>query len=129
MKIDFSEVIFIDESRVTFDGSKEGFYSIQTCLWLKDGNNEMVVWWYGLELSIKPILDHSKIGDEVKLNSANYSDFLDQTFFTWYKIPVSQFQSEVCIHARQYFSLLYLSFYHPPEFFEHKRSTGEKIME
>ena len=46
MKIDFSEVIFMDESRVRFDRAgrwpKDEFYSIQTCLWLKEGNKEAI---------------------------------------------------------------------------------------
>ena len=45
MKIEFT-----DKSQRTFDGSKDGFYPIQICLWLKEGNKAAVV-RYEMELS------------------------------------------------------------------------------
>ena len=42
------------------DELKDEFYSIQTHLWLKVSNKEVVVWWYKLELSTKPLLEHLK---------------------------------------------------------------------
>lgn len=39
------------------DGSKDGFYPMLICLWLKEDSKETVVWWYWLELSTKPLLN------------------------------------------------------------------------
>ena len=41
-------------------GLKDEFYPIQTCLLLKEGNKEALVWWYALVLSTEQLLDHSK---------------------------------------------------------------------
>ena len=60
MTIDFSKVIFMEESSVTLDEPKDWFYPIQISLWLKQGYEEVVVWWYWLELLNKPLVDHSK---------------------------------------------------------------------
>ena len=42
------------------DELKDGFYPIQTSLWLKEDNVETVVGLYRLQLSTKPLLNHSK---------------------------------------------------------------------
>lgn len=47
MKIDFSEVIFTVESRVTFSEAnepKDGFYPMQMYLWLEESSKEATVW-------------------------------------------------------------------------------------
>lgn len=57
MKSDFSEVIFMDESQVTFDTwAKDGFYPIQICLWIKESNKKTVVLWAGIvnQTNIEP---------------------------------------------------------------------------
>ena len=59
-----------------------------------------------------------------KLNSANYCDFMDKTFFAWY-ISYSRFKVKYVFmynNAPSHVSKLI------DEFFEHERFTGEKIM-
>ena len=38
-------------------GQTVDFYSIQMCLWLKEGNKKAIMWWHELELSTKPLLN------------------------------------------------------------------------
>ena len=60
----------------------------------------------------------------VKLNSANYCDFMDKTFFAWY-ISYSRFKVKYVFmynNAPSHVSKLI------DELFEHERFTGEKIM-
>ena len=66
------------------DGSKNWLYLIQTYLWPKEANKKVVVMiWAGIvdQTIIRPF----KFDEGVKLNSANYCDFMDKTFFAWYK--------------------------------------------
>ena len=80
MKTDFLLVIFTEESRATFDGpdrwAKNGFYPIRRCLWLKNGNKE-VVGWAGIVEHV--IIGQFKVNEGVKLNSLNNCDFMDKT--------------------------------------------------
>ena len=72
------------------------------------------------------IIGAFKVGEDVRPNSANYCDFKEKTFFAWYKSPSRSFKVKcVSMHdnAPSHVSKL------THEFFEHKRSTGEKIME
>ena len=63
--------------------------------------------------------------DGVKLNSENYCDFMEETFFEWYESHSCSFKvKRVFIHdnapSHEYKFIC--------EFFQHKRFTGEKIM-
>lgn len=68
MKTDFSYVIITKlglNLMALIDKPKDGFYQIQMCLLLKEGNKEAAVGWYLLVLSSKQLLN----GDGVRLNS------------------------------------------------------------
>ena len=103
MKIDFSKVIFTDKSRMTFDGSD---------WWAKGrilSNSDMSVakrrQQRGDSAMILPrivnqtIIGPFKIDEGFKLNRAIDCNFMNKTFFVQY--PVTDFESEVCIYARQ----------------------------
>ena len=72
------------------------------------------------------IIGPFKVDEGIKVNNANYYDFMDKAFFTWYKSQSHRFKVKyVSMHdnAPSHVSKL------THEFFEHKRFTGEKIME
>ena len=77
-------------------GLTDRVYQIEMYLWLKEGNNEAVIRSYGLELSIKRLLDDLMstlngliiIWLTIPLNSAIYCDFIDKTFFCIVWVPV-----------------------------------------
>ena len=56
------------------DGPKNGFYPIQMCLWLKEDNNEALVWWYVRVSSTKSLLDYLK-----SMNKLNWSKVVNIT--------------------------------------------------
>ena len=120
MKIDFSKVIFRQISRCIdlMDGPKKRFYPIQMCLWLKRGNKEVVVWWYELELSTKSLLDHSKLIEN--LNWTVLTIVISWRFSLYGTSPslaVSKWSAPFHVSKLTW------------ELFEHKRFTGEKVME
>ena len=65
------------------DGPKDGFYPIQTCLWLKESNKERMMILAGI--ADQTIMGTFRVGEGVKLNNVYYSDFMDKTFCSWYK--------------------------------------------
>ena len=73
----------------------------------------------------KIFIETFKDDEVVKLNSADYSDYMNKTFFEWCK---SQFHFKVkCVfmYDNAPFQVSQLT----REFFEHKRLTREKIIE
>ena len=62
----------------------------------------------------------------VKLNSANYCNFIDKTLFAWYKSQSCSFKMKyVFLHGNVLSPVSELT----QKFFERKRFTEEKIME
>ena len=87
------------------------------------GGGSVIIW---VGIIDQTISGSFKVEEEVKLNSANYCDFMDKTLFAWYKSLTCNFKEKcVLIHdiSPAYESKLIL------EFIEHKRFTEEKIME
>ena len=67
-----------------------------------------------------------KVDEGIKLDSANYCDFMDKTFFAWYKSQSHSFKVKcVFMHDNDPSHVSKLTC----ELFQHKRFTGEKIME
>ena len=67
------------------------------------------------------VIESIKVDEGVKLNRANFCDFMDKTFFAWFKSYSFKVKC-VFMHdnAPSHVSKLTC------EFFEHKRFTGEK---
>ena len=75
---------------------------------------------------VKSIFGPSKVDEGVKLNSANYCDFMDKTFFLHGTSPNCSFNlKSVLMHDNAPFHVSKFAF----DFFEHKRFTGEKIID
>ena len=129
MKIDFSKVVFTDESQVTFDGAdgwaKGRILSNSDVPVVKKrqqrGGSVMI--WDGIV--DQTIIGPFKIDEEVKLNSANDHDFIDKAFFTWYKSQSCCFKVK-CIFMHDNAPSPVSKFTY--KFFEYKRFTGEKVI-
>ena len=128
MKIDFSRVIFTDESRVTFNRpDKRAKGSILSNLDMsvakrKQGNSSVVICAVVVD---QTIIGPFKVDEGVKLNAANYCNLMDKTFFEWYKSKFLSFKVKCVfmhINASSHISKI------TREFFEHKRFTGEKTI-
>ena len=105
----------MDKSQVTFDG----YYTIQNCLWQQDGSSVIRT-----GIIDQTIIEPFKV--KVKLNSTNYSDFMDKTFFAWHNFQSYSFKvKRVFMHNNVPSHVSKLTY----EFFEHERFTGDKIME
>ena len=77
------------------DRAEEGFYPIKIFMWQNKGNTEGKVWWSGLELSNKLLLNHSKSMKELNWTLRIY----DNNFLAWYKSQSLSFQTKcVLIH-------------------------------
>ena len=96
MKIDLSKVIFTDKSQVTFHGPDSRFHPIQMCLWLKEGNKEVLMWW--TRIVDQAIIEPFQVDKGVKLSSANYFNFMDKSF-AWYKSQSCSFKVK-CVFMR-----------------------------
>ena len=88
MKIDFSKVIFMDESQVTFDGpngwAKRWILSnsdVPVAKRIQQGGNSVI--WAGIV--DQPITGPFNVDAVIKLNSVNSCIFIDKTFIAWYK--------------------------------------------
>jgi len=89
IKIDFSKVIFTDESRMTLDGPdgwSRGWVShgntTPTRLRRQQGGGGIMIW---AGIVNDRVIGPFKVDDGVKLNSDNYCQLLERTFFQWYK--------------------------------------------
>ena len=130
MKLDFSNVIFTDESRVTLDGPdgwRRGWvldgHRPPEILRRQQGGGGIMIW--------AGIVDNRMIGpfkvrEGVKINSVNYTAFLDDLFFKWYNAQTRGFKTKCMFmhgnapaHASQYTGA-YLA---------RKGIKGSKIME
>ena len=89
MKIGFSEVIFTDKSRVNFERP-----DIWVKIWILSTSNVSVAkrmepggcsWIIEAGIVDKDIIRPFKHDKEVKLNNGIYYDFVDKSFFPWYK--------------------------------------------
>ena len=107
------------------DDPKDSFYSIQMCLWLKDGNKEMIVMIYPGILD-QLIIGPFKVKDGVKHSSANFCDFMEKTLFAWLKSQSGSFKLK-CVFMQHIAPSHESKLTH--KFFKHKRFTGEKIIE
>ena len=89
--MNFSKIVFTDESRVTFDrldGWGNGWTLSKPEVPMTKKKATSVITW-------SEIVDQTKIGpleinERVKLNNVEYYEFMDKTFFAEYK---SQFRS------------------------------------
>ena len=65
------------------DGPKGGFYSELPVAKRRqqEGSSVMIRTGIANQMIIGPV----KVDKEIKLNSANYCNFIDKTFFVWYK--------------------------------------------
>ena len=100
--------------------------NLHSVTWLKEGKEEAVVWCYQLELSSKPLLYHLKpmkylnwsvliiamVWAILFLGKCNY-------WFQIFQVTSVFMHNNACSHVCSL----------PREFFEHKKITGEKIME
>ena len=96
MKLDFNKVIFTDECRATLDGP-DGWWKG----WVIEGEQAPwvarrqqggggVMFWAGI---VKDrLIGPFKVDSSVKMNSETYSQFLDESFFKWYKRQSRQFK-------------------------------------
>ena len=127
--MDFSKVFFTDKSQVTFDesdGWAKGWILFNSYMLVakrrQQGGRSMIIWVGIVDQTITGSLKVS----EVKLNSTNYCNFIDNTFFVCYNSQSHCFKVKcVFMHdnAPSHVSKLIC------EFFEHGRFTGEKIIE
>lgn len=130
MKIDFSTVIFTDKSQEIFDGPDEwakGWIlsdkDMSVAKRRQQGVSCLMIW---VEIVDQSIIGPFKVDEAVKLNSASYCDFMNKTFFSWHKSQSSNFKVKcVFMHNNAPFHVSKLTC----ELCEHKRFTGEKIME
>ena len=100
------------------DGPNDGFLSNLDMPVSKrrQGDGSVMIW--------TGIVDQTIIGpfkdkDRVKLNSANKCDFMDETFFAWYKSHSFKMKC-IPMHNKAPLHVAKLTC----EFFEHKRFTG-----
>ena len=105
------------------NGSKGLILSISEVLVAKESNMEAGAWWYGLELSTKPLLDHSKSMKE--LNWIALSIMIIWPGLSFHGASLSLSVKCVFMYDNALSRVSKLTC----EFFEHKRFTGEKIME
>ena len=113
MKLDFSRVIFTDEMRATLDGPdgwRRGWVlegeTPTGVIRRQQGGGGIMIW---AAIVGKRLIGPFKVDKGVKMNSENYSSFLDANFFRWYKSQTRQFKAK-CIfmhdnapaHASQY---------------------------
>ena len=84
---DFSKVIYTDEYRVTYDGpdwwAKGWILSNLNMLVVKIRQIEtdcVMIW---AKILHQTIIGPFKVDQKVRLNSSNYGDFMDKTFFSW----------------------------------------------
>ena len=98
MKLAFENEIFTDESRVTLDGP-DGWRRG----WVLDGERPSeilrrqqggggIMIWAGIVND--RIIGPFKVDDGVKMNSANYTAFLNANFFTWYRAQPRGFKTK-----------------------------------
>ena len=81
MKTDFYREIFTDESRLTFNGSNEWVLSnldMTVAKTRQQGDGRVMLW---AELVGQNSIGPYRVDEGVKLNRANFSDFIDETFF------------------------------------------------
>ena len=129
MKTDFSKVVFTDESRVTLDGpdgwSKGWVLQDREAPVSKrrqQGGGSIMIWAgiYGDKL-IGPY----KVDDGVKLTSQSYCQFLDKTFFKWYKSQSRSFKTKcVFMHDNAPSHAANAT----RQFLERKGISGKKLM-
>ena len=129
MKIDFSKVIFMDESCMTFDwpdGWTKGWILPKADIPLvkrrqKWGSSVMIL----AEIINQTIIRPFKVDEGVKLNNAIHCNFMDKTFCAWYKSQSGSFKVK-CIFmydvASQVSNSMYLILC---EFFGHKIITKD----
>ena len=67
------------------DGPKNRFHLIKMFLFIKE--DDSVIIWIVFQIINGPL----KINGGVKQKSVNYCDFINKTFFPWYKILSSSF--------------------------------------
>ena len=121
MKIDFSRVIFIDESQVTFD---EPYELVKG--WILS-NSDMPVSKRGQQgggsvmirtrIVYPTIIGPFKVNESVQINSENNSDFMDKTFFSSCKSQSHSFK----VQFRHENTPHVVKLTH--EFFKHQRFT------
>ena len=96
MKLDFNKVIFTDECRATLDGPDgwrkgwviEGGQAPWVARRQQGGGG--VMFWAGI---VKDrLIGPYKVDSSVKMNSETYSQFLNDSFFKWYKRQSRQFK-------------------------------------
>ena len=124
MKIDFSKAIFQNKSRVTFYGpdglAKEWILSnldVPMAERRKQGGDSVIIWDRILD---QTIIRLSKVDEGVKLNSDNYCNFMDKTFFAWHLFQSRSFRVK-CVFMRDHISSHASKL--TREFLEHKRFT------
>ena len=66
-----------------------------------------------------------QVNEGVKLNSANYCDFMDKIFFAWYKSQSCSFKGKCAFMHDNDCCVSMLAH----DFFEHKIFSGERIIE
>ena len=85
----FSKAIFTDKSWVTFDGT-DGWTKRWILLYLdvpvvkgrQQGYDSVMIWAGNVD---QTIIEPFKVNEGVKMNNANYCNFMDKTLFEWYK--------------------------------------------
>ena len=76
------------------DGPKDGYNPIQICLWLKVGDNKVVMW-----IVDQTIIEPFKVDERVKLNNVIYCDFMPKLSLhvTRSNFVVSKWSEYLCI--------------------------------
>ena len=130
MKIDFKNVIFTDECRVTLDGPDgwaKGWVldgeEAPTRMKRQQGGGGVMIW---AGIVHRTIIGPFKVDEGVKLNSVSYCAFLEKTFLQWYKAQPRSFKTKCTFmhdNAPSHASRL------TKQFLEGKRIKGDRIME
>ena len=90
MKIDFSKVIFMDKSHdIWWAWWTLSNSDMPATKRKQQGSSSMMIW---AGIVNKTIIGWFKVNERVKLNNANYCDFMDKTFFARYKFQSWSFK-------------------------------------
>ena len=130
MKLHFPNVIFTDEMRATLDGPdgwRRGWvlkgHAPPTLLRRQQGGGGIMIW---AGIVGNRMVGPFKIEEGVKINSENYTTFLDVNFFPWYRSQTRSFKLKCMFmhdnapsHASQY----------TKAYLESKGVKGDKIMQ
>ena len=118
MKLDFSNVIFTDECRVTLDGT-DGWhwdwilYENYPPGIMRRQHGAIIIWAGILD---NRIISLFKVDDGVKMNSVNYTTFLDKNFFLRYNAQSRSLKlKSIFIYSRRrnYWRLVFFIILYP----------------